>query len=820
MKIFWFLTSTLLTILLICFLNNRWQIGGFESPRFGMFLSPQHGFWQNAADKNESFDGDLQFPQIKNKASVYFDERLVPHVFAENEEDVYFIQGYLHAKFRLWQMEFQTFAAAGRLTEILGPGKNDVYLNYDRQMRRLGMVFGAEHTLVEMEADPDSKRICEAYTNGVNTYIKSLRKSELPLEYKLLDYEPELWSMKKIALFIKYMSYDLSGAERDFEFTNAKAVFSKEDFNKIYPIFPDSLDPIAPAGTNFPASPLGIQAPATADSLYLNAKESALVHFDRPDKDNGSNNWAVAGSRTASGKPILSNDPHLGLNLPSLWYEIQLQGPGFNTNGVSFAGVPSVVIGFNDSCAWGFTNAMRDVRDYYEVKFKDNSRKEYWFDSAWHATTFKVETHSMPDGGVFLDTVAYTNIGPVMYDQHFNGMGRVKDGKSYAVRWKAHDPTNEWRMFYQLSYAKNYQDYLAAIQHMGSTGQSCLFASKSGDIAIWQQADFPAKWKRQGDFVMPGYDSSYFWQAYIPSSENVHQLNPERGFVSSANQLPADSAYPYYIGGRHDVYRGKIINRKLEQMHGITPEDMQHLQNDTYNLLAETAIPLLLRNLNRSDLSKDEKRFFDYLQNWDKFMDANSKGATVFYCFYETLAGFIWNDEFSKVQGTFVLPESATLIDNLLKDSSFSFIDNINTDAKESLQEIITASFIKTVKELLQLESKDQLVWSRYKNTGIRHLLQLPALSRFNLITGGGENVINATKKFHGPSWKMVVHLNTETEAYGIYPGGQNGNAGSKYYDNFVNDWAEGKYYKLWMMKKEEQNDPRVQWVLNFNSKS
>ena len=187
------------------------------------------------------------------------------------------------------------------------------------------------------------------------------------------------------------MSLDLAGGENDFEYTNAKSVFSSGDFDKIYPVIMDSLDPIVPKGTVFSKPGIELKIPATADSLFFDNKDSTTIQEQKPDPNNGSNNWAVNGSKTKSGYPILCNDPHLGLNLPSLWYEMQISTPTYNAYGATFPGAPAVIIGFNDNCAFGFTNAMRDVRDYYEVKFKDDTRREYWFDSQWVKTTFRIE---------------------------------------------------------------------------------------------------------------------------------------------------------------------------------------------------------------------------------------------------------------------------------------------------------------------------------------------------------------------------------------------------------------------------------------------
>lgn len=827
-----FLISTAAACTLITVMNTRLTVGGAQTPRLGMFLSPQHGIWQNAAVDDEDYNAEISASGIQGKLTVYLDDRLVPHIFADREEDAYFAQGYLHAKFRLWQMEFQTHAAAGRLTEILGPGPDSAILQYDRQMRRLGMVYGAENTLQKMEADPDTKRICESYTAGVNAYIKSLTQAELPLEYKLLDYKPEPWSLKKIALFVKYMGYDLSGSENDFEMSNARAVFTQAEFDKLYPVFPDSLDPIVPKGTVFPSQRSLPTPPVTADSLYFNFQKPAGDGLlNKPDPDNGSNNWAVSGSKTASGAPILCNDPHLSLNLPSLWYEVQIHTNEYSAYGASFAGVPAVAIGYNDSCAWGFTNAMRDVRDYYEIKFKDDAQREYWFNNQWNPTQIRIEQHGMAGGGVFLDTVVYTEIGPVMYDRRFTGnrtggsaaSDNFQSGKSpgnYAVKWKAHDPTNEWKMFYELNKAKNYNDYLQAIQHLESIGQSCLFATKSGDIALWQQANFPAKWYRQGDFIMPGTDSSYFWQGFIPSNENLHQVNPERGFVSSANQLPADSAYPYYIGGHHDVFRGKLINRLLSDMNQVTPQQMMQLQNNNFNLFAATVVPLIQKYLPLQNLSPQEQQFAQQLFSWNLQHDPLEVGPTLFTILVDSLEEVIWSDELLNVQGKILWPEEITLFEHLLRDSTFDMIDDRRTPEVESISTQMLLAFKKAAQTFTALQKEGKLSWSKYKDSGIQHLLRLPALSRFHLTTGGGRNIINAIKQYHGPSWKMIVHLNEEMEAYGIYPGGQSGNPASKYYDQSVEDWAAGKYYRLWMMKPGQENDPRVRWIITFNPKN
>ncbi len=813
MRIVPLIISAIVTITLVIVLSI--PLGTI--PPLGSFLSPQHGFWLNAEPVNKSFNENLQFSNLKGKTQVHFDERMVPHIFAEQESDAHFVQGYLHAKFRLWQMEFQTHAAAGRLSEILGVGPDSAILNNDRNMRRLGMVFAARNSLRTIEQDAEIRLSLDSYTAGVNAYIEQMTNKDLPLEYRLLNYTPEKWTNLKSALFLKYMSYDLTGEENDIEFTNARTIFNSYTIEQMYPIVQDGLDPIIPKETSFDTAGVKPIIPITADSIYFARNDSTSIIEQKPDKDNGSNNWAVSGSKTASGRPILCNDPHLGVNLPSLWYEIQITTPDYSVYGVSFPGAPSVVIGFNENIAWGVTNAMRDVRDYYEIQFKEGSNTEYLFNNEYIRADLTIEEYKIKGGVSMFDTVAYTVFGPVMYNRDFNGAGRAPAGKNLAVKWKAHEASNDMKTFYLLNRAKNYDDYLDAIKNFVCPGQNFVFASKTNEIAIWQQGAFPAKWRRQGDYIMPGTDSSYMWQGDIPQTENPHLVNPTRGFVSSANQLPVDSTYPYYIGGFHDLYRGKIINRFLSAMEDITPKDMMALQNENANLLAQELLPVLQKNINRNELNDEQSKYLDLVLNWNKRNDPDEEGATVFKIWMDSLQVAVWKDELKNIPGEFTWPEDYTLAEALIRDSAFQFIDNINTEVKEDIATVITASFISMVPELKKLDQQGKLKWTKYKDSGVRHLLRMEALSRFHLRTGGGRHIINATKQFHAPSWKMIVHLTDEVEAYGIYPGGQSGNPGSRFYDDFVNRWAAGQYHALWFMKPDQQKDNRVRYTMNFS---
>ncbi len=820
MRIIPLLISAACTTGLVIALNTPLSVGNSKTPRLGYFLSPQQGFWQNAEPANASHTDNIALGGVKEEVEVFIDDRLVPHIYAKNDQDAYYAQGYLHAKYRLWQMEFQTHVAAGRLSEIVGPDR----LKTDQYFRRMGMVSAAEKTLQEASKNKEVKMAIEAYAAGVNDYIKHLSPEQIPFEYKLLDYQPEEWTPLKTYLFLMFMSYDLTarGLSTDLQMTNARNYFGYEDFDLLYTNVQDSLDPIIPKGTSFTKPAIVPVAPANVDSVYLKSSMAAPAGtgMPAPDKNNGSNNWAVSGSKTASGRPILANDPHLGLNLPSLWYEMQITTPTHNTYGASFPGSPAVIIGFNDSIAWGVTNAGRDVIDYYDIQFKDSTMEEYWFNGMWNKADIKQERIRIKGQPDHVDRVPYTAFGPVMYDKVYQVDGTK--GQYLAVRWTAHDGGQGLRTFYDLNRAKNYDDYIAAIHQWTCPGQNFVFISKSGDIAIKQQGAFVARWKRQGDFIMPGTDNQYMWQGYIPNEENPTMKNPARGFVSSANQQPVDASYPYYLGAASafPVYRGLIINRELDTMSQITAADIQRLQTDNYNIFAQIARPALFKFLNQEALSATEKKYVGLLQSWNLRNDPGEVGATIFKTVWDSLEATIWQDEFSKSPLPLPWPDDPILVDIMLRDTSYYMADDATTpDKVETLYDAVLTAFKKAAITCAALEKKNQLVWSVYKDTRVSHLLKLDPLSRLHLPIGGGASIINATTAAHGPSWRMIVHMTDEIEAYGVYPGGQSGNPGSKYYDSFIDTWAAGKYYRILFLKRAQaEKEQRIKWKLTFTN--
>ncbi|MCS6818584.1 MAG: penicillin acylase family protein, partial [Chitinophagales bacterium] len=478
-----FILSFIATLGLAALFNNR--IG--QLPPLGKILNPFYGIWQNVERNNDFADEHLLIKGLKDSVTVLYDDRLVPHIQAKNDEDLYFIQGYITAKHRLWQMEISTHAAAGRLSEIVG----EKALDNDRLMRRIGMVYGAENAEKFIAQDEHSKKMILAFCNGINAYINTLKPKDYPIEYKLLDYRPEEWTSIKVALLLKNMANMLSVFEYDIHNTAFVNRYGIESFRKLYPDFIADEDPIisdseieqkmasvrypnlifedkAGMGNEKRSLPLNTDFFPKENSL---AREKAFVPSSEVISEAllGSNNWAVHGNKTAGGKPILCNDPHLKLSLPSIWYEMHLTAPGVNVYGVSLPGAPGIIIGFNDSIAWGVTNAGRDVRDWYKIYFKDNSRSYYMLDSSWQPTTFRIETFKVRGESDFFDTIVFTHFGPVVYDRNYTD-STIRE--NLALKWTAHLPSNEFLTFHLLNRAKNYEDYRKAIQYFTCPAQN------------------------------------------------------------------------------------------------------------------------------------------------------------------------------------------------------------------------------------------------------------------------------------------------------------------------------------------------------------
>lgn len=796
---------SLLTVLLIWGLNRPW--GGI--PAFGPLLSPFVGFWQNAESAKVT-DEEITIKGTQAPVTVLIDDKGVPHVFAQNDHDLFFAQGYLTARDRLWQMEFQTHAAAGRVSELVG----DRALELDRYNRHMGMGYGAEQTLRGMQADPASKVALDAYTAGVNAWIDQLSPAKYPIEYKLLGYAPEAWTPLKCALLLKQMTSTLASGADDLLMTNILRKYGSVITADLFPDYPTREDPIIPPGTPWNFKTVSPLPPPPNDTTINDMIAWFDAGFRRPNPEIGSNNWAVGPSKSATGHPILANDPHLTLSLPSIWYQMQLVSPTVNVYGATLPGAPNVIIGFNKNVAWGVTNVGADVLDFYTVKFKDATHREYWHDKKWKPTRARIEVIKVKGKPDVVDTVFYTHHGPVVYMPGAKAF-RKNIPIGYAARWIAHEPSNDIACFYGLNRAKNYDDYRQALAKYVAPAQNFIFASNQNDIAISPNGRFPLKWMDQGKFLLDGTDPVDDWHGFIPADQNPLVKNPPRGFVSSANQFSTDRTYPYYLNWQFaPAERGRRINQRLTAMQHATIDSLRMLQNDNFNLRAADALPVMLPSLDASRLSADQKKALAALKAWKMNNDVAETGATVFTEWTQRLLEAIWADEFDMGES---LPMRSPTFDRTLtmmqRDPEARWFDNVKTPARERMTDVLTQSFQAACDTLTKKHGSfgSSWAWGPHKSTSIRHLLPgVDAFSALNVQIGGGGGIVNATSERAGPSWRMVVALGEQPKAYGVFPGGQSGNPGSPHYQDLLETWRIGQLNELLYLQTAQDKSPRV----------
>ena len=791
MKILKAILSVIFVFFITFVLNNKYG----NIPPLGKFLDPFHGFLALVGSDKYS-NNEYNFPNLNEDVKVVIDDNHVPHIFAKNEYDLFFTQGYVTAFDRLWQMEFQTYAAAGRVSEIIGQKA----LEYDQYQRRIGMVFAAENGLEETKKYPNIYSGILAYADGVNAYINSLNWDKYPIEYKILDYKPEKWTTLKTLLFLKSMAFSLSGRSSDLDYTKLRDKIGIEALDDLYPQYPNYLDPIIPKNINFKEPSIPLNPPA----LLYKANPYQNKILVQPDKRIGSNNWAVNGTKTKSGFSLLANDPHLQLTLPNIWYQIHLNTPEFNVYGASLPGGPCVISGYNDYIAWGETNGGDDVWDWYDIVFKSKNMDEYLYDGEWLKTDKRFEKIQIRGEKSFLDTIIYTHFGPIVWT-HEGQTKRMHNERNQsgemlsvgrALRWLAHDPSVESKTFYDLNKAENYEDYVEALKYFTCPVQNFVYADVEGNIAIWHAGNTPAKWENQGRFIMDGSDPNYAWNEPIPHNEKAHILNPNRGFVSSANQHVTDNNYSYYLTPwLVESFRGERINQKLANLEDAEFEDFIQIQMDNKSLMAERVLPILLDTLQNQLVPPHFVKPIGELIKWDYFFDEDKIAPTIYDRWIDYIEKFIWQDELGKSYDEILWPDYSRLEQILTQEHDIKWIDNLNTTKLETFAIMVTQSFdsalIDLINDLGNISEKWQ--WGKSRGTDIYHLAKIPGFGEIDLYTGGGKLIPNATRQYFGPSWRYVVEMSEPPKAKGILPGGQSGYPGSKFYADMVEEWRIGE---------------------------
>lgn len=723
--------------------------------------------------------------KVSTTTTIVRDEHFIPHIFSQNKVDACTAQGYVEAVDRFWQMDFITRATAGRLSEIFGPRA----LEYDIGQRKKGLALAAKHTVEKWKKYPESFAFLEAYSRGVNAYVDQLQPADFPIEYKILGYAPEPWTEVKTALFFKYMSDILCSRENDLERHRVQGIIGEDLFGFLFgrrnqkdiPVIPTSYsdtvwnDVIRGSDERIERHDLGYRRP-----------------FEKSAPGLGSNNWAISPSKSATGRSILANDPHLQLKLPSIWYLVHIVTPEQNTFGVSFPGVPGIILGFNEHLAWGVTNVGHDVLDWHPVAV-DSSAGKVQIGQDQLQGTWIIDTIRVAGSQDHYERILWTEHGPIW---------KLKGDsiETWALmKWVAHEAGDEddLSVFPTVNEAKNVDEFLQAINKYESPAQNFVVATAEGDIALKVQGDLPLREHGKGSKFEPLLNENELWSEYIPDERLPLTVNPSQGYAASANQVSTDSTYPYrYFVGDHRSERGRTINEVLRAKNELNMEDMKALQMNSFHITAVEFVDIVKPFL--------EKQGQDgaFLLEWDGRHLAEAEAPTLFSIWFKTLRKFIF-DEWNYLED-YVYPDMWVVLDLLENHHHHVLFDAVQTkDKRENAQDILALSWKEALAQWKSL--KDQR-WYKYRDTKIPHIIgQLEAFGIAEVKSDGTGKAPLALTSSTGPSWRLIHEPGGDRSALGIYPGGQSGHPGSPHYLDFFEKWRTGEYLDLHLYENAEE---------------
>lgn len=599
-------------------------------------------------------DGPLVIHGLEEEVHIYRDEYGVPHIYANNQDDLFFAQGFVHAQDRFWQMELWRHIGQGRLSEIAG----EATLEQDKFIRTIGFNRMAE-TAVDyyQQEQPEYMALLEAYSAGVNAYINE-NSDNLSLHFDILGlvkepWEIEQWKPVNTVSWGVAMAYDLGG-NMSAEITRASLIqdLGKATVEQIVPSYPyDSRPVIAP--TEEQTNKLNKEPEDSDKTNQETAINWQTINFDIigqiPESGFaigsgpmvGSNNWVVSGKYTETGLPLLADDTHLGMQMPSIWYEVGLHAPQWDVTGFSFASVPGVVIGHNDKIAWGVTNVGPDVQDTFIEKINPNNANQYEFEGEWRDMEVIEELIKVNGGEDVILEVRTTHHGPIISD--------IRDDVNdvLALKWTQQEPSRILQSIMLLNQAQNYEDFREALRFWDVPSQNVIYADVEGNIAYQTPGLIPLRKNGSGEIPVPGWTGEYEWEGWIPYEELPALLNPEQGYIVTANHAVVDEAYPHFIArdwasGDRGQRIIDLIEEKTINGSKISIDDFARIQFDSKSLPAESYVPLL------EGLSSDDPNVqaaLERLRGWDLRETQDSVPASLFEIFYMHLIRNVLADD-------------------------------------------------------------------------------------------------------------------------------------------------------------------------------
>ena len=792
-----------------------------------------------------------KLPGLRANVEVVRDTYGIPHIYATSSEDAYFALGYLHATDRLFQMELFRRRASGTLAEIFGRK----VLDDDIMVRQLGIRSTTAAAWESPQLETKIKLEVAAYCAGVNARLHEFLPDNLPAPFKALGVAPAEWTPVDALVFPKYMGWDQSGTDTDvwmgmlIEKLGLATVEELFPLDRPYeiPTIPSLAPPLPGLAQIQHAAPstylLGLLRPpfrlddhdlkfeiqdstfAAAPTFppgFVEAARELRRHFVSGRMGSrfalGSNNWVIDGKRSPTGMPMLANDPHLGLSLPSIWYAAHLVAPGLNVMGVTFAGSPYVIIGHNDRVAWGLTNMQADCVDYFIEKMDAQHPHQFFYKGEWRDTARRVEEVRIRGEEPLRLEIESTLHGPLV----------TTHGARLALDWTGLTPTLDIMALAHFNTARGLADFQAALKYFRVPPLNIVYADADGNIAMFPHGALPLRKRGNGRWPVDGSSGDYDWAGTIPDDQLPAAINPPQHYLASANGRPAPVGYPYYLGWMWDPsYRTRRIHQLLRAHDRITVEDMEAFQTDARDSAAEAFVPVLVAAYDRKPFGGAPVRAaIEELRRWDFVTAPESIATTIWSAWFKNFREAVWQDKFDAAgverwpggwgfAGSNERQPELEVLEFLTRENPDSpWFDDMRTPQKETRDDILARSFVATVEQLVKERGPDMRKWNWGTTNVLRlhSLLEQPALERGGMPVRGDEFTLcpgdDGGPVTGGASWRMVVDFAHPERTFGVYPGGQSEDPTSPHYDDQVKAWAEGKYLPVAFYSDAKQLAP------------
>ncbi len=764
-------------------------------------------------------DGQAALSSLSQPVDVYRDEWGVPHIFAENERDLFRAMGYVMAQDRLWQMDFNRRVASGRLSEIMGPATAE----HDQFLRLWGFRRIAEQIVPTLS--DESRAVLEAFCDGVNAYIDS-HTTDYPIEFTLLQYKPEHWQIEDSIAFARLMAWKLSFSWYvDLVLYKLVDRLGVSKARQVFPDFPETAPLILPKETQpFWTGVQSFVEKGFAVQNLLGIRGGSL----------GSNSWVVSGSKTPCGKPILANDPHLELITPSVWYEMHLSGGDFNVAGVALPGAPAIVIGHNQDIAWGLTNGMIDDVDFYFERIHPDNANQYWNGRQWQDFQIVRDTIIVKNEAPVEVTVKATRNGTVVSELH---PVLADTQATVSMRWVGQDVSDEFSAYLKLMRAKNWQNFTDALRNYTVPAQNFVFASRDGDIGYYLGGRVPIRRNATGVLPASGWLAAGQWVADVPFEHLPHLLNPESGYIATANNKIADDRYPYYLSNLWEP-SGRIsrIHEWLAARDTFTVDDFMKMQQDVQSVHAREMMIIIRQSLQvRMDSSSHDslRTLFNLLKDWQDGEEAEkSVAVSLYHALFNGIARNTLEDEMGPdLYQHYIKTNNVPfrVVSALLRKDASSWFDNVLTERKETKADIIEQSLLDAARLLTDIAGDNVAEWrwgeihslTMPHPLGVRPPLDL-ILNLGPFPRGGSTMTINNAeyrfaKPFRavvGPSTRQIVDMCAPDHSFSVITSGQSGQRLSPHYKDQTELWLNGEYREMRMNRDEIAQSSSAHLVL------